>query len=151
MHILGSAICQSGMISLPSERTLSDYTHWATPHNDVQLESHCRRMGRWLVGSGSLSQGNHDYFRMCHKVTKDHVWLTSFTRMWVHLAAQIGHVCSVTVQLFTAHASTPLIYSSWSSHWVGKGIASLPGLKQGEKQKLTLSRKTMDSLKITGV
>ena len=26
------------MIHLPSERTLSDYTHWATPHNGVQLE-----------------------------------------------------------------------------------------------------------------
>lgn len=32
------AVRQSGMIRLPSERTLSDYTHWATPHNGVQLE-----------------------------------------------------------------------------------------------------------------
>ena len=32
------AVRQSGMIHLPSERTLSDYTHWATPHNGVQLE-----------------------------------------------------------------------------------------------------------------
>ena len=32
------AVRQSGMINLPSERTLSDYTHWATPHSGVQLE-----------------------------------------------------------------------------------------------------------------
>ena len=32
------AVRQSGMIHLPSERTLSDYTHWATPHIGVQLE-----------------------------------------------------------------------------------------------------------------
>ena len=32
------AMRQSGMISLPSERTLSDYTHWTTPHSGVQLE-----------------------------------------------------------------------------------------------------------------
>lgn len=29
---------QSGAIHLPSERTLSDYTHWASPHSGVQLE-----------------------------------------------------------------------------------------------------------------
>ena len=28
----------SGIIHLPSERTLSDYTHWMTPHRGVQLE-----------------------------------------------------------------------------------------------------------------
>lgn len=32
------AVRQSGIIHLPSERTLSDYTHWATPHAGVQLE-----------------------------------------------------------------------------------------------------------------
>lgn len=32
------AVRQSGMINLPSERMLSDYTHWATPHSGVQLE-----------------------------------------------------------------------------------------------------------------
>ena len=32
------AVHQSGMISLPSECTLSDYTHWVTAHNGVQLE-----------------------------------------------------------------------------------------------------------------
>jgi hypothetical protein len=26
------------VINLPSERTLSDYTHWASPHSGVQLE-----------------------------------------------------------------------------------------------------------------
>ena len=26
------ALCQSEVISLPSERTLSDYTHWTTPY-----------------------------------------------------------------------------------------------------------------------
>ena len=26
---------------------------------------------------------------MCHKLTRDHVWLTSFTRMRVYLAAQV--------------------------------------------------------------
>ena len=31
-------IRQGGVISLPSERTLSDYTHWTTPHSGVQLE-----------------------------------------------------------------------------------------------------------------
>ena len=28
----------SGVISLPSERTLADYTHWSSPHSGVQLE-----------------------------------------------------------------------------------------------------------------
>lgn len=28
--------------------------------------------------------------RMCHKLTRDHVWLTSFTRMRVYLAAQVS-------------------------------------------------------------
>ena len=32
------AVQQNGMINLPSERTLSDYTHWAIPHTGVQLE-----------------------------------------------------------------------------------------------------------------
>ena len=32
------AVRQSGMINLPSERTLSDYTHWAVPHSGIQLE-----------------------------------------------------------------------------------------------------------------
>ena len=32
------AVCQSGFINLPSERTLSDYTHWTSAHNGVQLE-----------------------------------------------------------------------------------------------------------------
>ena len=28
----------SGVINLPSERTLADYTHWTTPHCGVQLD-----------------------------------------------------------------------------------------------------------------
>ena len=32
------AVCQSGFINLPSERTLSDYTHWTSAHSGVQLE-----------------------------------------------------------------------------------------------------------------
>ena len=32
------ALRLSGVIHLPSERTLSDYTHWVTPHSGVQLE-----------------------------------------------------------------------------------------------------------------
>ena len=32
------AICKSGIITLPSERTLFDYTHWAKVHTGVQLE-----------------------------------------------------------------------------------------------------------------
>ena len=32
------AVRESGMLSLPSERTLSDYTHWVKPHSGVQLE-----------------------------------------------------------------------------------------------------------------
>lgn len=32
------AMRQSGIINLPSERTLSDYTHWTTPHAGVQKE-----------------------------------------------------------------------------------------------------------------
>ena len=32
------AVRQSGVIALPSDRTLSDYTHWMTPHNGIQLE-----------------------------------------------------------------------------------------------------------------
>ena len=29
---------ESGLINLPSERTLADYTHWTTPHSGVQYE-----------------------------------------------------------------------------------------------------------------
>ncbi len=32
------AVRQSGVISLPSERTLSDYTHWSSAHSGVQYE-----------------------------------------------------------------------------------------------------------------
>lgn len=32
------AVRQSGVINLPSERTLVDYTHWSSPHSGVQLE-----------------------------------------------------------------------------------------------------------------
>ncbi len=32
------AVRQSGVINLPSERTISDYTHWASAHNGVQVE-----------------------------------------------------------------------------------------------------------------
>lgn len=32
------AVRQSGILHLPSERTLSDYTHWSLPHSGVQLE-----------------------------------------------------------------------------------------------------------------
>ena len=32
------AVRQSGIIRLPSERTLADYTHWSSPHAGVQLE-----------------------------------------------------------------------------------------------------------------
>lgn len=32
------AVRQSGIISLPSERMLSDYTHWPSAHSDVQVE-----------------------------------------------------------------------------------------------------------------
>ncbi len=32
------AVHQSGIINLPSERTLSDYTHWASAHSGVQVE-----------------------------------------------------------------------------------------------------------------
>ena len=32
------AVRESGVIRLPSERTLSDYTHWATAHNGLQVE-----------------------------------------------------------------------------------------------------------------
>ena len=32
------AVRQSGFLSLPSERTLSDYTHWSSAHHGVQLE-----------------------------------------------------------------------------------------------------------------
>ena len=32
------AVRQSGFTNLPSERTLSDYTHWASAHSGVQLK-----------------------------------------------------------------------------------------------------------------
>ena len=32
------AVHLSGVINLPSERTLSDYTHWTSPHSGVQLK-----------------------------------------------------------------------------------------------------------------
>ena len=31
--------------------------------------------------------------RLCHKLTKDHVWLTLYTRMRVNLAAQVRIMC----------------------------------------------------------
>lgn len=33
--------------------------------------------------------------RMCHKLTRDHVWLNSFTRMRVYLAAQVSCIISI--------------------------------------------------------
>ena len=35
--------------------------------------------------------------RMCHKLTRDHVWLTSYTQMRVYLAAQVSVCVSVCV------------------------------------------------------
>ena len=35
--------------------------------------------------------------RMCHKLTRDHIWLTSFTRMRVYLAAQVGLIVLATI------------------------------------------------------
>ena len=32
------AVRNSGILHLPSERTLADYTHWSAPHAGVQLE-----------------------------------------------------------------------------------------------------------------
>ena len=32
------AVRQGGIISLPSERTLSEYTHWTAPHSGLQSE-----------------------------------------------------------------------------------------------------------------
>ena len=32
------AVRESGIIQLPSEHTLSDYTHWATAHSGLQVE-----------------------------------------------------------------------------------------------------------------
>ena len=33
-----NAVANGGVINLPSQRTLSDYTHWASPHTGIQLE-----------------------------------------------------------------------------------------------------------------
>ena len=33
-----NTVARGGVINLPSERTLSDYTHWTSPHTGVQLE-----------------------------------------------------------------------------------------------------------------
>lgn len=33
------AVSQSGIINLPSQRTLSDYTNWSSAHNGIQFES----------------------------------------------------------------------------------------------------------------
>ena len=41
------ALCQSGVISLPS---LSDYTHWTTPHPGIQLEFIEQLQSLLLVG-----------------------------------------------------------------------------------------------------
>ena len=37
--------------------------------------------------------------RLCYKLTRDHVWLTSFTRMRVYLAAQVSSrvICAFVV------------------------------------------------------
>ena len=39
--------------------------------------------------------------RLCHKLTKDHVWLTSYTRMRVNLAAQVRILFLIAVMSFT--------------------------------------------------
>ena len=31
-------VCQSGIISLPSQRTPTDYTHWISPQSGLQVE-----------------------------------------------------------------------------------------------------------------
>ena len=48
------AVRQTGLINLPSQRTLSDYTHWTTPHSGVQLEfiEHFQSLLKQEVPSG---------------------------------------------------------------------------------------------------
>ena len=50
------AIRQGGIINLPSERTLSDYTHWTSAHSGVQIEfiEHFKYMLQGLVSSPEL-------------------------------------------------------------------------------------------------
>lgn len=62
-----------------------------------QFMSRCRKRDKPFLGSGlkvcTSGRPLHGV-QMCHKLTKDHVWLTSFTRMRVYLAAQVIHVPS---------------------------------------------------------
>lgn len=51
------AIQQSGIISLPSARTLDDYTHWMTPQSGLQIEF-VEELGRLLAQH--LPSGQHD-------------------------------------------------------------------------------------------
>ena len=50
------ALRQGGIVNLPSERTLSDYTHWASVHSGVQIEfiEHFKRMLENEVSSSEL-------------------------------------------------------------------------------------------------
>ena len=50
------AVRQGGIINLPSERTLSDYTHWASVHSGVQIEfiEHFKYMLEDEVSSSQL-------------------------------------------------------------------------------------------------
>ena len=43
----------------------------------------------YLTESATSTPGVH----LCHKLTKDHVWLTSYTTMRVNLAAQVRILC----------------------------------------------------------
>lgn len=49
------ALSKSGIIHLPSERTLRDYTHWAKPHSGVSIEF-IEELKRLL---GDVSCGQH--------------------------------------------------------------------------------------------
>ena len=42
----------------------------------------------YLAETSSTTPG----VRLCHKLTRDHVWLNSFSRMRVYLAAQVSVV-----------------------------------------------------------
>ena len=48
--------------------------------------------------------------RMCHKLTRDHVWLTSFTKMRVYLAAQASLIIDSSggIALYCLWFGTPV-------------------------------------------
>ncbi len=58
--------------------------------------------------------------RMCLELTRDHIWLNSFTRMRVYLAAQVSYwfVVIITMGASTKPLQWIIIYRLWVKVWL---------------------------------